>query len=100
MIHIIWEFQVDSAHIAEFEKNYNAQGAWTILFNQSENYHGTTLLKANNIFCRYLTIDQWDNSVAFEDFKAKHLQAYNDLDLACEKLTLSEKKIGIFGSVK
>ena len=100
MIHIIWEFQVDPAHIAEFEKNYNAKGTWAILFNRSENYHGTTLLKDNNIFSRYLTIDQWDNFVAFEDFKAKHLKAYNDLDLACEKLTLSENKIGIFDLVE
>jgi quinol monooxygenase YgiN len=100
MIHIIWEFQVDPAHIAEFEKNYNTQGAWATLFNQSENYHGTTLLRDNNIFSRYLTINQWDNFVAFEDFKAKHFKAYNDLDLACEKLTLSENKIGIFDLVE
>ncbi|EKD72042.1 MAG: hypothetical protein ACD_46C00025G0007 [uncultured bacterium] len=99
MIYIVWEFQVYPAYVDEFEKNYNAQGTWTTLFNQSENYHGTILLKDKNIFCRYITIDQWDNIAAFEDFKAKHLKAYHDLDLSCEKLTLSEKEIGIFDSV-
>lgn len=99
MIYIVWEFQVDPAHFAEFERNYNAQGLWATFFNQSENYHGTILLKDNNIFCRYLTIDQWDSIATFEDFKAKHLKAYNNLDLACEKLTFFEKKIGIFDSV-
>jgi hypothetical protein len=99
MIHIIWEFQVDPSQIIAFEKNYGPQGAWGILFQQSEDYHGTILLKDNAASGRYLTIDRWNSFAAFENFKAQHFKIYNDLDLICEKLTLTEREIGVFEAI-
>jgi heme-degrading monooxygenase HmoA len=98
MIHIIWEFQITPAHSAEFEKIYGAQGAWVILFKKSKDYYGTTLLKDSNAPFRYLTIDQWENMDAFENFKSQNLNAYTELDSSCVKFILSEKKIGVFGT--
>ena len=96
MIHIIWEFQVEPSQVDEFERNYSQQGAWARLFSKSENYHGTLLLKDSNASGRYLTIDRWNSLADFEDFKAQHLKAYDDLDRVCEILTLAEKKMGVF----
>ena len=98
MVYIIWEFDVESSKMTVFEEIYGSCGAWALLFQQSKNYHGTHLLKDPNKLGRYLTIDQWDNLVDFEDFKNKHMEAYEALDRSCEHLTLAEKKMGVFVS--
>jgi hypothetical protein len=99
MIHIIWEFQIDPLQASKFEEIYGSWGAWSLLFQQSKDYHGTTLLKDSTMPGRYFTIDQWAKLDAFESFKAEHINAYNDLDHECEKLILIERKIGIFKNV-
>jgi len=99
MIYIIWEFDVESSKMSAFEETYGSHGAWTILFQQSKNYHGTVLLKDHAKLGSYITIDQWDNLVDFENFKTQHIEAYNELDYQCENLTLAEKKIGIFDNI-
>ncbi len=96
MVDIIWEFNVEPSQVTAFEEIYGQGGAWVLLFQQSENYHGTSLLKDHDKLGRYLTIDRWDNLVDFENFKDKHIEAYEALDRACENLTLTEKKVGIF----
>lgn len=96
MIKIIWEFQVDSSQLNEFEQAYDSQGYWASFFKQSKKYHGTQLIKDISIPGRYFTIDQWDDLEAFENFKSQNISAYQKLDNSCEKLTLAECKIGIF----
>jgi hypothetical protein len=96
MIYIIWEFEVEPSQVALFEEIYSAHGAWALLFSQSKNYHGTTLLKDHAKTARFITIDQWDKIDDFESFKTQHLEAYNNLDQQCEHFTVSEKKIGTF----
>lgn len=96
MVYIIWEFDVEPSQITAFEKIYGSSGAWALLFQRSKNYHGTSLLKDYDKLGRYLTIDQWDNLVDFENFKNKHIEAYEALDRTCANLTLSEKKVGVF----
>ncbi len=96
MIYIIWEFDVEPSQIALFEEIYSSHGAWTLLFSQSKNYHGTTLLKDHAKPARFITIDRWGKIDDFESFKTQHLEAYNQLDKQCEYFTLAERKIGIF----
>ncbi len=96
MVYIIWEFEVKSSKASVFEEIYGHHGNWVAFFHQSKHYHGTTLLKDPVKPERYLTIDQWDDSVAFEVFKTQHREAYNQLDRQCEALTVAEKKIGVF----
>lgn len=99
MIHIIWEFQVELPQIVAFEKAYSSQGAWAVLFQQSKEYHGTTLLKDSTTTSRYFTIDCWSDLDAFNSFKTKFAKAYQELDYACEKITLTERQIGIFEKI-
>jgi heme-degrading monooxygenase HmoA len=96
MICIIWEFDVDPSQVVLFEEIYNSNGPWALLFSQSSNYHGTTLLRDHAKPARYLTMDRWNKIDDFENFKNQHLEAYNHLDKQCERLTLAERKIGIF----
>src|SRR5690242_8954800 len=99
MIYIIWEFQINSHQTAEFEKAYGSQGTWATLFAKSKNYHGTTLIKDNINIGRYLTIDYWDKLADFDLFIKKFSKDYQKLDDLCEKITSSEKKIGIFEKI-
>lgn len=96
MIYIIWEFIVDPSQIAAFERIYGLHSDWIILFQKSKEYHGTKLLKDCSVPGRYITVDKWDNLDAFEKFKAKYSNEYQDIDIACEKITISEQKIGVF----
>lgn len=96
MIHIIWEYEVDSSQAKTFEEVYGSRGDWVSLFQQSQNYHGTMLLKDHAKPGRYLTIDRWNNIDDFENFKSKNIDSYNKLDHRCDALTLAEKKIGVF----
>ncbi|SRR5579883_1370807 len=96
MIHIIWEYEVDSSQVRTFEEIYGSNGDWVSLFKQSQNYHGTVLLKDHSKPGRYLTIDQWNTIDDFESFKAKYIDTYNKLDHKYDALTLVEKKIGVF----
>ncbi len=99
MIYIIWEFQVNPQLTSEFEQTYGPQGKWSTLFQKSKNYHGTTLIKDTNKPGRYLTIDSWNQLSDFDQFKKEFSKEYESLDQSCEKLTLSENKIGIFEKI-
>lgn len=96
MIYIIWEFQVHSPQIIEFEKTYGSNGSWATLFMKSKNYHGTTLIKDSMKIGRYLTIDCWNELSAYDKFVKKFSKEYHEIDQLCEKMTSSERKIGIF----
>ncbi len=74
MVYIIWEFDSEPSQVTVFEEIYGLRGAWALLFQQSKNYHGTSLLKDPNKLGRYLTIDQWVNLVDFENFKKNILK--------------------------
>jgi quinol monooxygenase YgiN len=99
MIHIVWEFTVDPLNIDEFEKHYGSKGTWAVFFGLSEDYYGTLLLKDDSVPFRYLTIDQWRDSAAFESFKSQNFKRYTELDARLERLTSYENKIGIFDIV-
>jgi quinol monooxygenase YgiN len=93
---IIWEFRVVPEHRQEFERLYGADGDWAKLFARSPDFHRTTLLRDPAIPGRYLTIDTWNNSEAFDRFKISFAAEYKSLDDRCEALTEYELKIGSF----
>ncbi len=97
MIQIVWQFKAAMGCSAEFEAQYGPAGAWVRLFEQSAGYCGTVLLRGEG--GDYLTIDTWDSRESFDEFKATHEREYNELDRRCEKLTESERFIGVFAAV-
>jgi quinol monooxygenase YgiN len=96
---IIWEFRVTPEHREEFERLYDAEGDWAKLFARSTDFHGTTLLRDPAIPGRYLTIDMWSSTEAFDRFKNSFAAEYKALDNSCESLTEYELKIGSFEAI-
>jgi heme-degrading monooxygenase HmoA len=96
MIHIIWEFHVAPGHRKEFEKHYGTEGTWAQLFRLSSAYSGTELLHDEEDPGRYLTVDRWDDQPSFEKFRVDYAAEYQRIDQSMERLTDSEKRLGVF----
>ena len=91
---ILWEYQDSLERAAEFEQIYGGAGAWTELFRKAEDYLGTDLLHHVSESSRYMTIDRWVSTGAYETFLAKWRQEYDGLDARCEGLTEREILLG------
>ena len=99
MIAILWEYSVPVEHVVEFERHYNAAGTWVIFFRQAAAYHGTTLLRDDEVTGRYMTIDYWDSFDDYQTFSTENEDEYRRIDAMCEKLTTTERRIGLFDVV-
>jgi heme-degrading monooxygenase HmoA len=93
---LLWTFEVAAARAAEFERVYGPDGDWARLFGRAPGYLGTELLKDVLRPGRYLTIDRWTDTAAFEAFKHEWKAEYDTLDRLCESLTTSETPLGAF----
>ena len=96
MIAILWEYSVPREHAAEFERHYDSAGTWVIFFRRSAAYHGSTLLRDDEIPGRFMTLDFWDSFDAYQTFSAEHEAEYRRIDAMCATLTTSERRIGLF----
>lgn len=96
MIQIIWEFVARAGQSPEFERCYASDGPWAKLFRRAPGYRGTSLLRDADEPRRYLTIDRWENAAAQRAMRERWAEEYAALDLACEPLTESERRIGVF----
>lgn len=94
---IVWSFEVAAEQREAFEIAYGPGGAWAQLFARSPDFICTELLRDGD--GAYLTLDHWTDASAFEAFKATHRSAYQELDDACEALTVKETRIGVFESI-
>ena len=93
---VIWEYQVKADRVAEFEEIYGAEGVWVQLFQKGTGYLGTQLLRDSKHPRRYITLDRWVSSEAYNSFKANRQTEYKELDARCEHLTDRESFLGIF----
>jgi heme-degrading monooxygenase HmoA len=93
---VIWEFTVDEAARAEFERHYGPQGSWAALFGRAEGFLGTLLLRDASTPGRYLTVDRWQSPEAYASFRDGFAAEYAALDRQCERLTRAERMIGTF----
>jgi len=100
MVEIVWEFEVHPEHVSTFEKHYGPQGTWAGLFRRSPEYGGTVLLRDTARSGRYVTIDRWPDSLAFDKFNEKFAEEYRQIDEQMEQLTVSERRVGVFEVVE
>ena len=91
---IVWEYQVKTEHLENFEKIYGEGGAWTDLFQRGTGYLGTELLVDPQNHCRYMTIDRWASAQAYNNFLIRCHGEYETLDAECKELTKSETPVG------
>ena len=90
----MWEYLVKPGQQTEFEKVYGSNGDWAGLFKQADGYVGTDLLRDVEIPGRYITIDRWISSTAFNSFQDKYLEEYEAIDARCSQLTIKEVRLG------
>ena len=99
MTYILWEFTVSPAQQSDFERAYSPDGVWAQLFRRDSAYKQTILIRDHEHSGRYLTIDVWEDKSSYLTFKERFAREYHQIDQACEKLTSSERLIGIFESL-
>ena len=92
----VWEFEVPSATVAEFQRHYGSGGSWVALFRRSPAYIETLLLRDRARPERYLTIDRWQSIEAYRAFREQFAEQYAALDRACEGLSRCETDLGSF----
>ena len=74
MIALVFSYDVRDPD--EFERAYGAGGEWAQLFEQGEGYIGTELLRDVEQPGRYLVIDRWESTEAYNAFVGAHRDAY------------------------
>ena len=99
MIYVVWEFTVSPELIVAFEEAYRPDGIWAELFRRDSAYRETILLRDFAQAGRYLTIDVWENRESYSGFKERFAAEYRRIDEQCERLTSSERLIGMFTAV-
>lgn len=93
---IIWQFDVEPAQAAEFERVYGPAGTWAAFFGRSADYRGTRLYLDVAIPHRYLTFDHWTSKEAFQKFECDHAAEYQSLDAGTAPLNIREVRLGAF----
>jgi heme-degrading monooxygenase HmoA len=96
MIQILWEFVARQEKTAEFERCYSSTGPWAELFQRAPGFHGTSLLRDAEQSRRYVTIDRWESAETHRAMRERFAREYEALDVSCEGLTESERRIGVF----
>jgi len=99
MVRFVWEFVARADKVKEFERSYAASGPWAELFRKSAGYHGTLLLRDAENARRYMTIDRWESMAAHQAMREHFAREFEELDRACENLTESERRIGVFEEI-
>jgi heme-degrading monooxygenase HmoA len=94
MFVVIWEYEVRVGADAAFEALYGADGAWVGLFRNYDGYLGTELLRGTDR--RYLSIDRWASTEAYDAFLAAAQPRYAAIDEQGDALTLSERRVGVY----
>lgn len=97
---VIWEFEVRPERAAEFRSIYSPLGDWARLFCQSPDYCGTELLQSSEDAHRLITVDRWASQQDYANFQQNFREQYTALDLRCEGMTLSERRIGAFAEIE
>lgn len=93
---IIWEYRAKEGRESAFEQIYGPAGEWIGLFQHGDGYLGTDLLRDTDTPRRYVTIDRWVSSTAYEAFRRQWKSDYEALDARCEPLTEHEALLGTF----
>jgi heme-degrading monooxygenase HmoA len=92
----MWEFRVKPGSEVAFEKAYGPTGDWANLFSRADGYLRTELHVDLEAVGRYVTVDFWKSQAAFQDFRSKFAEEFEELDARCEELTETESLMGSF----
>ncbi len=107
---IVWHFQVAPRREEDFERAYGPGGDWARLFERSNEFQGTELLRATveepldeeEVRPRgrdYFTIDRWTSREAYVAFNERFGAEYAALDDRFLELCDIEECLGLFETV-
>ncbi|HEV8072158.1 MAG TPA: antibiotic biosynthesis monooxygenase family protein [Planctomycetaceae bacterium] len=97
---IVWEFQVPSERVADFEAAYGPLGTWARLFERADGLLAVELLHSTEQEGRYLIVDSWVSQSAFEAFRTQFASDYEALDKHLTGLATTETRVGAFSNVE
>jgi len=89
----IWEYDVPEESRAEFERRYGDAGDWAQLFSTSPGFRGTELFASLSRQGRYVTVDHFTDTAAWERFLAENADDYRRLDVTTSALTTHEREL-------
>jgi heme-degrading monooxygenase HmoA len=93
---IVFEYEVDPSARDRFEEVYGSDGEWAAFFRGGEGYLGTELLRSEQDESRYLVVDRWASSEAYEAFLEANGPEYERRSRATEPLYRRESIVGRF----
>ena len=69
-------FSYEARDPEEFERVYGPEGEWAQFFRGGRGYIGTELLRDLELPGRYLVVDRWESSEAYNAFVSGHRDEY------------------------
>jgi heme-degrading monooxygenase HmoA len=89
----VWQYDVRADGLARFEAAYRGDGDWAALFGQNRGFVGVDLYASVDTPGRYLTVDRFESSDAWNEFLGRHRAAYDELDARMQELTVDEREL-------
>jgi heme-degrading monooxygenase HmoA len=97
VIALVFSYEVRDA--AQFEAVYGPEGEWAQFFTGARGYIGTELLRDVETTGRYLVVDRWESSDAYNAFVAERRDEYMRRVDDTRFLYDQELRFGTFESV-
>jgi heme-degrading monooxygenase HmoA len=97
VIALVFSYEVRDA--AQFEAVYGPEGEWAQFFTGARGYIGTELLRDVEARGRYLVVDRWESSDAYNAFVAERRDEYMRRVDDTRFLYDQELRFGTFESV-
>jgi heme-degrading monooxygenase HmoA len=97
VIALVFSYEVRDA--AQFEAVYGPEGEWAQFFTGARGYIGTELLRDVEAPGRYLVVDRWESSDAYNAFVAERRDEYMRRVDDTRFLYDQELRFGTFESV-
>ena len=97
MIALVFRYEVREQEA--FERDYGPEGEWAKFFRDGRGYVGTELLHDLAEPDRYLVIDRWESTDAYNTFLAEHQDEYVRRSDESRFHYLQELRFGTFENV-
>jgi hypothetical protein len=93
---IVFAYDADPEGSRRFEQVYGPDGEWARFFRAGPGYLGTELHRSQGEPARYLVIDRWISSAAYDSFLDRHRDEYERRNRATQELYRRETPLGRF----